>query len=47
MPTSHDQVWLKMLKENPMELRQRAVVWRNQNAVTRVEKPSGLHGPED
>ena len=30
------------LKENPMELRQRAVVWRNQNAVTRVEKPSRI-----
>ena len=42
MPTSHDQVWLKMLKENPMELRQRAVIWRNQNAVTRVEKPSRI-----
>ncbi len=42
MPTSHDQVWLQMLKENPMELRQRAVVWRNQNAVTRVEKPSRI-----
>ena len=42
MPTSHDQVWLKMLKENPIELRQRAVVWRNQNAVTRVEKPSRI-----
>lgn len=42
MPTSQDQVWLKMLKENPMELRQRAVVWRNQNAVTRVEKPSRI-----
>ena len=25
-----------------MELRQRAVVWRNQNAVTRVEKPSRI-----
>ena len=42
MPTSQDQVWLKMLKENPMELRQRAVVWRNQNAITRVEKPSRI-----
>jgi len=42
MPTSQDQVWLKMLKENPMELRQRAVVWRNENAVTRVEKPSRI-----
>ena len=42
MPTSQDQVWLKMLKENPMELRQRAVIWRNQNALTRVEKPSRI-----
>ena len=42
MPTSHDQVWLKMLKENPMELRQKAVIWRNQNAITRVEKPSRI-----
>lgn len=47
MPTSQDQVWLKMLKENPMELRQRAVVWRNENAVTRVENLVGLHGLED
>jgi len=42
MPSSHDQVWLKMLKENPMELRQKAVIWRNENAVTRVEKPSRI-----
>jgi len=42
MPTSQDQVWLKMLKEIPIELRQRAVIWRNQNAVTRVEKPSRI-----
>ena len=42
MPTSQDQVWLKMLKENPIELRQRAVIWRNENAVTRVEKPSRI-----
>ena len=42
MPTSQDQVWLKMLTENPMELRQRAVIWRNQNALTRVEKPSRI-----
>jgi len=31
-----------MLKENPMELRQRAVIWRNENAITRVEKPSRI-----
>jgi len=31
-----------MLKENPMELRQKAVIWRNENAITRVEKPSRI-----
>jgi len=42
MPTSQDQVWLKMLKENPLVLRQKAVIWRNENAITRVEKPSRI-----
>jgi len=36
-----------MLKENPIELRQRAVIWRNENAVTRVEKPSRIARLED
>ena len=42
MPTSQDQVWLNMLKENPLVLRQKAVIWRNENAITRVEKPSRI-----
>jgi len=42
MPTSQDQVWLTMLKENPLVLRQKAVIWRNENAITRVEKPSRI-----
>ena len=42
MPNSQDKVWLKMWKENSVELRQKAVIWRKQNAVTRVDKPSRI-----
>ena len=37
-----DQVWLKMWKENSVELRQKAVLWRSQNALTRIERPSRI-----
>ena len=42
MPNSQDKVWLKMWKENSTELRAKAVIWRKQNAVTRVDKPSRI-----
>ncbi len=42
MPTVQDQVWQKMLKDNDIELRERAVLWRKQNAAIRVEKPSRI-----
>ena len=42
MPNSQDKVWLKMWKENSVELRQKAVIWRKQNAVTRIDKPSRI-----
>ena len=42
MPNSQDKVWLKMLKENSIELRKKAVLWRKENAVTRVDKPSRI-----
>ena len=42
MPNSQDKVWLKMWKENSTELRQKAVIWRKQNAVTRIDKPSRI-----
>ena len=42
MQSMQDQIWLKMWKTNSAELREKAVVWRNQNAVTRVEKPSRI-----
>ncbi len=31
-----------MLKENSPELRSRAVIWRRENAATRIEKPSRI-----
>ena len=42
MPNSQDKVWLKMWKENSTELRKKAVIWRKQNAVTRIDKPSRI-----
>jgi len=42
MTNSQDKVWYKMWKENSLELRQRAVVWRKEDAVTRIEKPSRI-----
>ena len=42
MPNSQDKVWLKMWKENSTELRKKAVLWRKQNAVTRIDKPSRI-----
>ena len=42
MPNSQDKVWLKMWKENSTELRAKAVIWRKENAITRVDKPSRI-----
>lgn len=42
MPSSQDQIWIKMWKENSPELRAKAVEWRKQNALTRIEKPSRI-----
>ena len=42
MPSMQDKVWYKMWKENSPELRQRAINWRKENAVTRIERPSRL-----
>ena len=42
MPNSQDKVWLKMWKSNSTDLREKAVIWRKQNAVTRVDKPSRI-----
>lgn len=42
MPSRQDQVWLNLWKENAPTLRARAVIWRKENAVTRIEKPSRI-----
>ena len=31
-----------MWKENSAELREKAVIWRKQNALTRIERPSRI-----
>jgi len=40
--TSQDNVWYKMWKENSSVLRERAISWRKEDAVTRIERPSRL-----
>ncbi len=42
MTTNQDSVWYKMWKENSAELRERAIAWRKEDAVTRIERPSRL-----
>ena len=37
-----DQIWLKMWKTNSAELREKAVLWRKQNALTRIDRPSRI-----
>lgn len=42
MHNIQDQTWLNLLKKNPLNFRSRIVTWRNQNAITRVDRPSRL-----
>ena len=42
MATNQDDVWYKMWKENSAVLRERAIVWRKEDAATRIERPSRL-----
>ena len=42
MTTNQDTVWYKMWKENSIVLRERAIVWRKEQAATRIERPSRL-----
>ena len=42
MISHHEQVRLKMWKENSPELRAKAVEWRQQHALERIERPSRL-----
>jgi len=42
MPSQQDQIWIKMWKENSPELRAKAIQWRKENALTRVDRPSRI-----
>ncbi len=42
MPSYQDRTWVRLWRENAPELRQRVVLWRKQNAVTRIDKPSRI-----
>lgn len=42
MVSYQDQVWIRMWKENTPELRAKAIEWRKQNALVRIERPSRL-----
>ena len=42
MPRTQDKIWYEMWKHNSQELRSRVVLWRKQNAVTRIDKPSRI-----
>jgi large subunit ribosomal protein L15e len=42
MPSKQDQIWLNLWRENAPAIRDRAIKWRKENAVTRIEKPSRI-----
>ncbi len=42
MPSKQDQIWLNLWKDNAPAIRDRAISWRKENAVTRIEKPSRI-----
>jgi|TARA_B100001245_G_scaffold195794_1_gene154622 large subunit ribosomal protein L15e len=42
MPSNQEQIWIKMWKENSIELREKATIWRKENAINRIAKPSRI-----
>ncbi len=42
MPSNQEQIWIKMWKDNSAELREKAIIWRKQNAMIRIAKPSRI-----
>ena len=42
MVENQDKIWLQMWKDNSIELRNRAITWRRQNAMLRIDRPSRL-----
>ena len=42
MPSKQDQVWLNLWKDNDPAIREKAIEWRKEDALTRIEKPSRI-----
>ena len=42
MPTLQDQIWIKQWRENSPEIREKAIQWRKENAMVRIDKPSRI-----
>lgn len=42
MPSREDQTWISLWKKNSPNIKERVIVWRKQNAVTRIDKPSRI-----
>lgn len=42
MPSTQDQSWIKLWKENSSDIRDRVIKWRKEDAVTRIDKPSRI-----
>lgn len=42
MSTHQDKIWVQLWKENALELRDRVIAWRKQDAATRIERPSRI-----
>ena len=42
MPSHQDRMWIQLWKNNAPELRQRVILWRKQNAITRIDRPSRI-----
>jgi len=42
MLSRQDQLWLQMVKDNTQQLRDRATLWRKQNAIIRIDKPTRI-----
>ena len=42
MPNNQELIWIKMWKDNSIELREKATIWRKQNAIVRIAKPSRI-----
>ena len=42
MPNNQELIWIKMWKNNSAELREKATLWRKQNAIVRIAKPSRI-----